>query len=194
MKLHVGSGSIYLRDWCNVDLPYPNVFLASERPDLVERLITDESDYYGRHSAKTTDTLKTPIRQEMVCDRYGSFEFLPVCLKSIDEVLSRQCFEHLSITEAHNALESLRAVLKPGGILRLDVPDHDEALRKLGETGDYFFARHLMGPRSSDMGFHMMSYQRMSLRVLVEAHGFTYVEEEPNIHIYPAFCLRFRHD
>ncbi len=191
MKLHVGSGSIYLNGWVNIDLPFPNVFLASERPDLVERLITDESDYYGRHESKTVETLRAPIMQEMVCDRYGSFEFLPVPPASVSELLSRQCFEHLSIAEAHVALSRINAVMKPGGILRLDVPDHDDALRKLRETGDAFYARHLMGPRNGDRGFHMMSYQRQSLRMLVEEHGFVFVEEEENIHFYPAFCLRF---
>lgn len=193
MRLHVGSGSIYISPgWVNVDLPFPNVFLASERPDLVEALATDESNYYGRHSAKTIDTLRAPIIQEMVCDRYGSFDFLPAAPKSVDEILSRQCWEHLSIAEAHLALERIKSVLKPGGILRLDVPDHDETLRKLRETGDEFYARHLMGPRSYERGFHMMSYRRTDLATLVEGHGFSMQSEEENIHFYPAFCLRFR--
>ncbi len=192
MKLHVGSGSIYLRGWTNVDLAFPNVFLASDRPDLVESLITDESDYYGRHKNKTMETLRAPIMQEMVCDRYGSFEFLPVAPNSVDELLSRQCFEHLSLTEAHLALERIKGVMKPGGVLRLDVPDHDETLKKLRETGDEFYARHLMGPRNSERGHHMMSYTRKALASLVESHGFALQEEEPNIHIYPAFCLRFK--
>lgn len=174
-----------------MDLPFPNVFLASERPDLVESLGTNERNYYGRHSAKTIDSLRAPILQEMVCDRYGSFDFLPVAPKSVDEVLSRQCFEHLSVAEAHLALDRVRGVMKPGAVLRIDVPDHDETLRRLQETGNHFFARHLMGPRSNERGYHMMSYTREALRKLVEEHGFSFVEEEENIHIYPAFCLRF---
>ncbi len=192
MKLHVGCGSIYLKGWVNVDLPFHNVHLAIDRPDLVERLSTEENDYYGRHKNKTTETLKTWTIQDMVCDRYGSFEFLPVDDNSITELLTRQCFEHLSISEAHVALNRIKAAMKPEGILRIDVPDHDETFRKFTETGDSFFARHLMGPRSNDRGYHMMSYTREALRKLVESHGFTFVEEEPNIHIYPAICMRFQ--
>lgn len=193
MRLHVGAGSIYLREWVNVDLPFPNIFLASERPDLVEALSTDDTDYYGRHSGKTVETLRKPINQEMVCDRYGSFDFLPVPPKSVDHLLSVECFEHLSISEAHAALERVKVVMKAGGILRLDVPDHDETLRLLRETGDAFYARHLMGPRNNDRGFHMMSYGRESLSRLVESHGFSFEAEDHSIkHVYPAFCLRFR--
>jgi len=185
---------VYLRGWVNVDLPFPNVFLAPDRPDLVDALITGESDYYGRHKDKTIETLRAPILQEMVCDRYGSFDFLPAPPRSVDELLSRQCFEHLSIAEAHQALERIKAVLKPGGILRLDVPDHDETLRLLRETGDEFYSRHLMGPRSgTDRGFHMMSYRRSDLRQLVEGHGlFSDGEESMIPRLYPAFCMRFK--
>ncbi len=192
MRLHIGCGSVYLRDWVNVDLPFPNVFLAADRPDLVESLGTDEEDYYGRHGKKTIETLRQPIFQEMVCDRYGAFEFLPVAPQSVDEILTRQCFEHLSIAEAHRALDRMKAVLKPAGFLRIDVPDHDETFRKLIETGDSFFARHLMGPRSNDRGYHMMSYTREALKKLVESHGFCFPQEEPNIHLYPAICMRFQ--
>lgn len=193
MRVHVGCGSVYLSGgWINVDLPFPNVFLASDRPDLVEALITDDRDYYGRHRDKTIDSLRAPIMQEMVCDRYGSFDFLPVPPGSVTELLSRQCFEHLSIAEAHLALERIKASLKPGGVVRLDVPDHDETLRLLRETGDQFYERHLMGPRNTDRGFHMMSYRRSDLRSLVESHGLVFDGEETMPRLYPAFCLRFK--
>lgn len=193
MKLHVGVGTVYLLQYVNVDLPGPRTFLACERPDLVERWSTTEDAYFAKHQDKTLHTLAAgPIDQEYVCDRYGDFEHLPVQGGSVEEVLCRHVFEHLSITESHRALNHVDTVLRPGGILRLDVPDHEETLRLFKETGDSFYVRHLLGPRRNEFGFHMMSYTRERLRALVESHGFIYGDEEPNIHLYPAICLRFR--
>jgi len=192
VKLHVGVGSVYLEGYYNIDLPGPNTFLAPNRPDLVERWKTTEDKYYAKHENKTIDTLRAgPLKQEFVCDRYGDFSNLPAAAWSVDEILARHCFEHLSITEAHKALDQCDEVLKENGILRLDVPDHEQTLKLYKETGDEFYVRHLLGPRRNDHGYHMMSYTRDRLRNLVEEHGFAFVCEEPNIHIYPAFCLRF---
>lgn len=192
MKIHIGSGSVYLNGWANVDVRGPRTFLAKDRPDLVERWSTEESDYFGRHRDVTLNSLaQGPLDQEYVCDFYGDFEHLPGNYWSSDEVLARHSFEHLSMTEAHRALDHIDSMMEPGGVLRLDVPDHDETLRLYKETGDLFYVRHLLGPRRNDYGFHMMSYTPDRLRRLVESHGFIFQAEEPNIHVYPAFCQRF---
>ncbi len=192
MKLHVGCGSVYLDGWMNVDLHGPKSFLAKDRPDLVQKWKTTDAAYYAKHPDKTIDTLRQgPLDQEYVCDYFATFSNLPCAAGKAEEVLARHSFEHLSIAEARHALDQIEGVLKENGILRLDVPDHDETLRLYRETGDEFYVRHLLGPRRNDYGFHMMSFTRDRLRRLVEEHGFVFLEEEPNIHIYPAFCLRF---
>lgn len=191
MKIHLGSGSVYLYGYVNLDIPGPRTRWACDRPDLVEKLGTTDDAYYARHSDKTQDLLRSgPLEQEYVCDGYGDFHNLPD--GEISELLARQCFEHLSITEARRALERLKQRMKTGTILRLDVPDHEATLRKYRQTGDEFYVRHLLGPRRDDHGFHMMAYTRDRLRALVEEYGFQCVAEEPNIHFYDAFTLRFR--
>jgi len=193
MKLHIGCGTVYLDGWTNVDVKSENVFLAKNRPDLVERWKTTEDKYYAKHADKTIDALRAgPLDQEAVCDLYGDFFSLPGDV--ISEVLARHSFEHLSIREAHGALVLLRTRMPRGGILRLDVPDHEETLRLLQETGDAFYVRHLLGPRRNDYGYHLMSYTPDRLKRLVEEHGFRFVEQEQNIHFFPAFCLRFISD
>lgn len=193
MKVHIGSGAVYLNGWLNVDVEAPSTFLAADRPDLVERWITNEDTYYARHMAQTLDSMRSgAIPQEYVCDAFGSFWNLPEVAHGSEEVLARQSFEHLSIREAHEALSYLYETMATGGILRLDVPDHEATLWQFRLTGDPFFVRHLLGPRLTDYGYHMMSYTRIGLETLVESHGFRFVEQEPNIHFYPAFCLRFR--
>jgi hypothetical protein len=78
-----------------------------------------------------------------------------------------------------------------GGLIRIDVPDHEATLHALVSTGDQFYVRHLLGPRRNEHGYHMMSYTRDRLIALCESHGLTWYTEEPNIHFYPAFCLGF---
>jgi hypothetical protein len=176
-----------------VDVPAEQTFLAEERPDLIEKFITSEEDgYYSRHKDKTRDKLRSgPLKQESVCDRYGTFAQLPARPNSVSEILARHVFEHMSIREAEQALNEVRRVLRPRGILRLDVPDHEATMKMFQETQDSFYIRHLIGPRRGDRGYHMMSYTPKRLKSLVEAHGFICLGDEPNPHFYPAFTLRF---
>lgn len=202
MKLHVGNGSVYLRPtfredpengWVNVDLPGPHTCLSSENPKMVEILSTDESNYYARHIDKTIDRLRTDVaRVTGVCDVYGSIFQLPFPESSVREVLARQMFEHLSIGEAKRALIECDRVLRPGGLLRIDVPDTEETARLLSENKDPFYIRHLFGSRKDDYGYHLMGYTRESLKRMGEDYGFVFDSEETNIHFYPAFMLRFR--
>jgi len=193
MTLHIGCGAVYLDGWFNIDVDNPKTFLAVDRPDLVERWRTTDDRYYAKHQDKTIDVLRAgPLDQEYVCDAFGDFTHIPQASPaSVSEILARHSFEHLSIHEAHEALDYLQCILIAGGVLRLDVPDHEETLELLRKTGDAFYIRHLLGPRRNDFGFHMMSYSRERLRRLVEEHDFQFIVEEPNIHFYPAFSLRF---
>src|SRR4030095_16316963 len=193
VRLHLGSGSVYLGPgWTNIDIPGPHTFLAKDRPDLVLRYVTKDEDYYGRHRDKTIETMRQPREQEYVCDAYGSFDNIPAEYWSVDEILARHVFEHLSITEAHKALDQVDGVMKSGGILRLDVPENEETLELYRQTGDQFYKRALFCPRRDARGYSLIAYSRELLRSIVEEHGFVYEAEEPNIHVYPAFCLRFR--
>lgn len=193
-KLHIGCGTVYLEGWTNVDMATTGVHLASDRPDLVALFRTTEDKYYARHEDKNIEKFREegPLKEEYVCDAYGSFERLPASISEIGEILSRQCFEHLSLTEARKALDEVDRVMAPGSILRIDVPDHEAAMDKYRETGNKFYVRHVLGPRKSDHGYHMMGYNKKQLTDLVEEFGFLFEKEEENIHCYPAFCLRFR--
>ncbi len=196
MKYHIGCGTVYLRGYTNLDIKTPTTFLAKDRPDLVEQYITDDANYYARHSDESIRTLRAgPRLQEYVCDQYlndiGWFAYAPWG-EPVEEILMRHIFEHFSIREARYILRQCWITLAHHGILRIDVPDHEETLRLLMETRDPFYIRHLLGPRRSEHGYHMMSYTPERLKALAESFLFSFVGEEPNIHFYPAFCLRFR--
>lgn len=198
MRVHVGAGTVYLTPaggdgWLNVGLRAPGVHLASARPDLVEKWKTTDDAYYARHADKDQKSLRdAAVTVEEVCDAYGSFERLPVADEGADEVLARQVFEHLSMREDRAALDECDRAIRPGGVLRLCVPDHEESLRRLKLTDDPFFARHVLGSRRDEAAYHVMGWTRAGLIALVEEHGFVFDGDEPNPHFYPAICLRFR--
>lgn len=191
MRAHLGCGAVLLRDYVNIDLPLPHVYLTRERPDLVERFITTEDQYYARHVDKNADALRGgAVTKDTVCDIYGSFTFIPARPGTVSEILARQVFEHLDRAEAKAALRHCHEALRSNGILRLDIPDPDETLRRYRESGDEFYIRHLFGPRRDVYGFHT-HYTRRMLIEMAEKAGFSFLQEEDSPHFYPAFTLRF---
>lgn len=216
LRLHIGNQSIYLRDYINVDVPHPGGGLAVDYPKRVERNITDESDYYRQkaHIDAAHIVREGPESNDGdVCDVYGSWQQLPFEDGTVDEILSRQCFEHLSRPETVAAMLEARRVLKAGGLLRLDVPDRDQTLEKLesairaherelavgGDSGNLkqfsdqiaLQKRHLLGSRKNDWAVHMGSWSPDELIAFCKRFGFQVGTTEPNIHFYPAFMLTF---
>lgn len=195
MNLHVGCGTVYLSDWVNIDIPSEDCYLASERPDLVERYITTVTNYYGRHVDKDFKKLRAgPQKTETVCDRYGNFLNLPARENSVKHILSCQVFEHLSINEALIALKECWRCLEYGGMLTIDIPDTEESIRLYGQTQDEFYIRHIVGPKQrGGWGFHVMAYSKEDLINLLEANGFKFIcTKNDIIHSYPAICLMFQ--
>jgi len=192
-KLHIGSGTVYLCDWINIDIPSDTTYLAHERPDLVAKYISTELDYYSRHKEKSFANFTAgPKLIETVCDRYGTFQNIPARANSINKILSRQVFEHFDINGAIAALKEAHRVLMPGGELTIDVPDLIESIIQYGNTRDNFYIRHITGPKKKgSWGFHCMSYDKSELINLCESNGYLFYKDEDNIHSYPAISLTF---
>ena len=109
---------------------------------------------------------------------------------TVDAIYASHMLEHLDRAEARAFLAECRRVLKPGGILRLTVPDLRNAAYQYLQQGDAeVFMRRLQfdldKPRgavarlrrvlSGGRGHHWM-YDRDSLVALVEGAGFADVE------------------
>jgi predicted SAM-dependent methyltransferase len=64
---------------------------------------------------------------------------LPLSAASLDYVVSIHALQDLPYPDLVPALRELRRVLKPGGVLRLGLPDLDRAIQAyLGRDRDYF--------------------------------------------------------
>lgn len=210
-RAHIGNGQIYLdrsEGWTNVDTADSGAALAKDKPAFVDKWRTSEHRYYEKVDQArgnidvAEDRIRhpkfNPVLTDRVTDLYGSWERLPFRDGELDEILSRQVFEHLSRRESQQAMEEARRCLKLGGILRLDVPDHTEALNQFADlraVGKHkeadFMLSHLVGSAKHHWAFHMGSWTHGDLDAFVRPYGFRFLEEEPNIHSYPAFCLRW---
>ena len=94
----------------------------------------------------------------------GDFTQLPVT-RQYDVIFSSQVLEHC--LNPHEYLAKARETLAPGGLLHIDVPNHDglvPTLRKLNPWGPHY--GFLQPP------YHMLAYTRSVLRRLFESNGY----------------------
>lgn len=176
MRLNVGCGPTPTPGWVNYDNSW-SVRLA--RRPLVVRFLA------------TTPVLKEA--QKHLCDvartggiRFGTAEKLDHPDASVDVIYSSHMLEHLDRPTARQFLAEALRVLKPGGILRLAVPDLRQLVVRYNIDGDAdgLVAALLMAveqPRSVGQKLryvllgsrhHAWMYDARSLVALVEAAGF----------------------
>ena len=86
--------------------------------------------------------------------------------------------EHLTPGEAETALRELHRVLRPGGVVRIAVPDLDRVIGDYDpERPDDFLEGMLQGrERSTSRHRHWWLYNERSLRDLLERTGFSDVQ------------------
>lgn len=63
----------------------------------------------------------------------------PIPDNSIEYIYSAHFFEHINDETAYNLLKESKRVLKPGGIIRIILPDFELLKRKYCENDTYFF-------------------------------------------------------
>jgi predicted SAM-dependent methyltransferase len=90
-----------------------------------------------------------------------------------DLVYGSHILEHLSFAAAADALAEWRRVLKPGGILRLSVPDFSIFIGIYRETGRLeTVAAGIMGGQDYEGNFHQSVYDEARLTALLREAGF----------------------
>jgi len=190
-RLHVGCGTVYLDGYINIDLEVPGYsFLASERPDLVAVNRTTVDRYY-KH-LETRDSLEqgTLNAQHCVVDRYAPIDALPFAPESVDEIRSVQVLEHMETKRVPEVLRHWHAMLKPGGIAHVDVPDFEETARQLlaqpDEPSKDWFYRLIYGSQKNAHAFHRSGFSPARLERLLREAGFREVRHLQNtLHFYP---------
>jgi len=111
-RLHLGNGTVYLKDWINIDICER---LAKDFPELVERNSTTVENYYKFPFRANKDNNVTDITMDVRKLKFKN--------NSIDEMLCVNLIDHIKKEEFLEALKEWKRVLKKGGTLIIDVDD-----------------------------------------------------------------------
>lgn len=129
---------------------------------------------------------------------------LPFSDASADAVFHEHVLEHFSLSDGFRLIEECFRVLRPGGILRIGVPDAGAYARSYMHGGDGIIERVRPGRPTLMLAFaeifylhgHKAMYDAETLEYIMTAAGFTNVVERPfgESAISPAPDSAFRRD
>lgn len=183
-RINIGCGQTPTKEWKNFDNSL-SIFLSKvpKLPEVLKSLKLVRNDQY-----KFLQFLKQSNIQYA-----NAAKHIPVENNSCEALYSSHMLEHLSKDEAAAFLDEAFRVLRPGGIIRLVVPDLKMRIENYNQTADadQFMEsirmgnirqktvqdkiRHLLtGTRH-----HVWMYDGASLIKLLEKHGFSNAEVMP---------------
>jgi predicted SAM-dependent methyltransferase len=98
---------------------------------------------------------------------------------SADLIYMCHILEHIARRDMDDVLQELRRVLKPGGVLRISVPDFDHivALYEASDREIDAIDDPLLGSHANDYDVHYAVFNRRSLEAIFRAAGFGAVSE-----------------
>lgn len=128
------------------------------------------------------------VQPEIVADLSAELPMIPD--DTFDEVRLHHVLEHLTREQGTLALRALRRVLKPGGVLDIEVPDVDRVCRAwvgnqldLKGLNQWLYGEQL----GEEADLHRFGYTQESLREKLTEEGFEVPKAEPAGH-----AVRFR--
>ena len=184
LRINIGCGQTPTRGWRNFDnslsLRLSKIPLL---PDFLLKLKFLERPQYQ---------FIRFARETMI--EYGdATKGLPVQDESLDVLYSSHMLEHLDRNEADKFLKEAFRVLRPGGIVRIAVPDIKKKVEQYIESGDadaFIESTRLCVPRPRSLAQrlrlllvgtrnHQWMYDGNSLCRLLQKHGFVETEVLP---------------
>jgi SAM-dependent methyltransferase len=183
-RVNIGCGQTPTRGWRNFDNSLSlRLSKVPVLPDLLRKLgLLEDSQYQFIRFARQNDI------------EYGdATKGLAIQDASVDVIYSSHKLEHLDRNEAARFLNVAFRLLRPGGIIRIAVPDIKKQVAQCNEAGDaeaFIEATRLCvsRPRSPAQRLHLLwvgnrhhqwMYDGRSLRSLLEKHGFVRAEVTP---------------
>jgi predicted SAM-dependent methyltransferase len=126
VKVNVGAGLRVAEGWINVDVNIASMAARWPRPlqRAVYRIVPDSS--YIKKELSAEEFMRLLERHDYVHHRieYG----MPFDNNSIDYIFTSHFVEHLYRSHAQRFFEEAYRTLKPGGLLRISVPDLENAV------------------------------------------------------------------
>jgi len=166
-KVNLGCGLHCSSGWLNIDGSLTS--LLGTNMTLLNKVIykvAGSSAYYS------FDHFNEVIKNKKLYWR-DLTDKIPLTDNSIDIVFSSHFLEHLTKTKGEQFLNDIYRIMKPGGLMRILVPDLDIAIQKfnqgeINETLDLFFYT----SEEADFSAHKYNYTFGSLKTKLEEIGF----------------------
>jgi predicted SAM-dependent methyltransferase len=184
LRINIGCGRTPTKGWRNFDNSLS--LRLSKMPLLPEFLsklhFIDDHQYQFIRFARKNNI------------EYGdATKGLPVQSRSVEVLYSSHMLEHLDRNEANKFLNEAFRVIRPGGIIRIAVPDIKKQVtqyNKSDEADVFIAATHLCAPRPKSLAQrlrlllvgtrqHQWMYDGKSLSGLLREHGFIKAEVLP---------------
>jgi len=172
VKVNLGSGFGVTPGWINIDGSLNA--LISSWPNIFHRWF-----YHSTSVRKTFSLNQYCFILENNCFIHHNLNYgIPFINQSVDFVYSSHFIEHLFKKDAITLLNEMFRVLKPGGGLRIGVPDLSQAisLYQLGEKEKmlkFFFPEESSNPFES----HKYMYDFPILKSILENIGFKEIQK-----------------
>jgi predicted SAM-dependent methyltransferase len=171
VKINLGCGLAVTQGWINVDASLNALFAAWPKTThkLLYRL-SGANRYYSLEQYCNLLETHVFIHHELS-------HSVPLKDGTADHIYSSHFLEHLFKQDAERLLKDCHRVLKPGGILRVCVPDLAYAVslyargKKEKMLGDYFFVE----DKESFLARHKYMYDFELLKILLEKLNFSQI-------------------
>ncbi len=132
---------------------------------------------------------KAPVKLNLGCGRFAMNGYdnrdralgheaypLPDANESVDEVRASHILEHFPHGQIANVVQEWARVLKPGGWLKIAVPDFEWISRKYQAGEKENFQGYVMGGQSDDNDFHHTMFDRECLTDVLRGAGLVDVQ------------------
>jgi predicted SAM-dependent methyltransferase len=169
-KLQIGAFDQGVEGWINTDIT-PHLFVAKipALAFLMRRAGLLSEHRYQQHRLG----IFARLRYLNVARRF------PFDAATFDCAYTSHMLEHLNPRDADHCLCEIHRVLKPGGVLRIAVPDLDQFMKKyVREAPEAFLEKFFESNHTSAKNMHHWHYNEFSLRRSLEHAGFRAVSRE----------------
>lgn len=119
-----------------------------------------------------------PLEGFTPIDRKFGVEAFPLAYQtdSVDEIHASHILEHFSYGDVERVLQDWVRVLKPGGAIRIAVPDVTKIVADTSLINDAKWRFYMMGGQTNDDDFHRSCFTSALLRYYMEQAGIVGIE------------------
>jgi len=180
MKLHIGCGDIYLKDYVNIDV-IGDLTTEVTREELKENETT--LNKYFKH------LFGSPRRKIILDRKMDLLKKWPFKDNSIDKIVMISCIEHFYKKDAQFIISEVNRVLKRGGIFLVDFPDLEKQYKKYYKKNPEFFMELVYCNHKNKYSIHHWGYTTETFKQMMGLN-FLCIKKQIVKHDYPMIGIK----